>query len=210
MKTTLNRLRMHHPCSGGWEKLLKKLGKTQADDEPLSIITILDSNGLNDALWCLRAVDGEDKKKRLFAVFCARRVQHIMKDDRSIKAIDIAERYANGLATEEELDAAAWAAEPAAWDEAMGAAWAARCAARYAAWAAEPAGWDAAWAARCAAWAVASASDAAAEAAARAAARAVASASDASEPAAWDEARDAAWDAEKKAQEQALRSIILS
>ena len=32
--TTLNRIRAHEPCSKGCEKLLKGLGKTQADDEP--------------------------------------------------------------------------------------------------------------------------------------------------------------------------------
>lgn len=58
MKTTLNKIRKHFPCASGWTKLLKHLGKTQADDEPISILTIMNSNGLYDALWCLRAVDG--------------------------------------------------------------------------------------------------------------------------------------------------------
>jgi len=57
MKTTLNEIKKHKPCSRGWRKLLRNLGKTQADGEPLKITTILDSNGLKDALWCLRAVD---------------------------------------------------------------------------------------------------------------------------------------------------------
>ncbi len=48
--TTLNRIRAHGPCAGGWAKLLKHLGKTQADDEPLPFATILESNGLDDAL----------------------------------------------------------------------------------------------------------------------------------------------------------------
>jgi hypothetical protein len=111
--------------------LLKNLGKTQADDEPLLITTILDSNGLDDALWCLRAVDGHQKEMRLYAVDCARSVRHLMKDARSVAAIDVAERHAHGLATDYELNAAGYAA---------------RCAARCAAW-------DAAgYVARCAAW----------------------------------------------------------
>ena len=64
MKTTLNQIREHSPCAHGWEKLLKHLGKTKADDEELTIVTILDSNGLDDALWCLRAVEGHDTEKR--------------------------------------------------------------------------------------------------------------------------------------------------
>ncbi|MFN8757610.1 MAG: hypothetical protein ACK5XA_02270, partial [Tagaea sp.] len=124
-------------CADGWQKLLRHLGKTQADDEPLSIVTVLDSSGLDDALWCLRAVTGHDREIRLYAVWCARQVQHLMTDPRSLAALDVAERHAKGLATDDELaaawtaaGAAAWAAAGAAWD-----AWdAARAAARAAAW----------------------------------------------------------------------------
>jgi len=147
MKTTLNKIRAHAPCSDGWKKLLKHLGKTEADDEPLNIKTILESNGLDDALWCLQAVEGKDKEIRLFAVWCARQVQHLMTDQRSLDAIDVAERFANGLASEEELRVAWAAAWAAAWD-------AAGAAAGSAAWAAaRGAAWAAAWAAaRDAAW----------------------------------------------------------
>ena len=139
MKTTLNAIREHSPCAEGWRKLLAHLGKTQADDEPLAITTILDSNGLDDALWCLRAVTGHDREIRLYAVWCARQVQHLMTDPRSIAALDVAERFANGAATAEDPDAA-W---DAAWDAARAAA---RAAAGDAAWAAAgDAAWDAAW-----------------------------------------------------------------
>ena len=154
MKTTLNKIRDYAPCKDGWEKLLKHLGKTKADDEPLSLLTILDSNGIDDALWCLRAVDGYEKEMRLFAVWCARQVQHLMTDQKSIKALDVAERYAQGQATHEELKQA----RDAAWN----AAFVTACVtARAAAWAAETASaWDVArvtaWeAARAATWAAA-------------------------------------------------------
>ena len=137
MKTTLNAIRDHHPCADGWKKLLANLGKTAADDYPLSLITILDSNGIDDALWCLRAVYGHDKEIRLFAVWCARQVQHLMTDQRSVAALDVAERFANGDATKEELDAAGAAARAAS-------GYAAGAAARAAAW---DAAWDAAWSA---------------------------------------------------------------
>jgi len=138
MKTTLNKIRSHSPCESGWKKLLKHLDKTAPDDEPLPLLTILDSNGLDDALWCFRAVEGFDRELRLFAVFCARRVQHLMTDQRSLTALDVAERFANGLATSEELDAARAAAAASALDAAWAAAWdtaagAARAAARDAA-----------------------------------------------------------------------------
>ena len=150
MKTTLNKIRACSPCANGWTKLLANLGKTKADDEPLAITTILESNGVDDALWCLRAVDGHQREMRLFAVDCARMVQHLMTDQRSIDALDVAERYANGLATDQERAAARAAAWAAAGDAARAAAWAA---AGDAAWAAAG---DAAWdAARAAAWAAA-------------------------------------------------------
>ena len=157
MKTTLNKIREHQPCADWWEKLLKHLGKTKADDEPLSLLTILDSHGLDDALWCLRAVDGYRKEIMLFAVWCARQVQHLMTDKRSIDALDVADRFASGQATSDELYAAWDAARDAATDarDARYAAWDARDA-RDAAWDTRDAAWYAAWAAataaRYAAW----------------------------------------------------------
>ena len=156
--TTLNAIREHSPCAGGWVELLRHLGKTQADDEPLALTTILDSNGLDDALWCLRACEGIDREARLYAVWCARQVQRLMADPRSLAALDVAERHANGEATDADLAAAETAARAAAETAARAAAeTAARAAARAAA---ETAAWSAAeteaWAAaRAAAWAAA-------------------------------------------------------
>lgn len=155
--TTLNKIREHSPCCRGWEKLLTSLGKTKADEEPLSFKSILDSNGLDDAIWALRSIDAPEV--RLFAVRCVRQIQHLISDERSLNALDVSEAYAVGEATKDELSAARYAALAAAGYAALAAA---RYAARDAAW--DAAG-DAAWyAARAAAWY-------AAEAAARAAAR---------------------------------------
>ena len=161
--TTLNRIREHEPCADGWRKLLKYLGKTGPDDAPLAYIVILDAVGLDDALWCLRAEPQHASIWRMYAVRCARRVQHLMTDERSIRALDVAERHARGEATDSEL-AAAWGA---AWAAAMDAAWenAARTAARTAAWAAAR---DAMTAARAAARVAMDAAWAAAGVAARA------------------------------------------
>ena len=153
--TTLAAIRTHCPCADGWTTLLAHLGKTRADDEPLSLLTILDSNGVDDALWCLRAVEGREREMRLLAVDFARRAQHLMDDPRSIAALDVVERHAWGRATEQEMAAARAVASAAAWDAAGDAAWAAA--------------WDAAWDA---AAATAAAARAAARAAASAAARA--------------------------------------
>lgn len=103
MYTTLNKIRRCNPCKRGWAKLLAHLGKKGPDNEPLSLAVILQSNGLSDALWCLRAVDGYDREMRLFAVKCVRRVQHLLKDQRSLHALNVAEAYANGGSCPAEL-----------------------------------------------------------------------------------------------------------
>lgn len=123
--TTLKAIKSHDPCREGWKKLLTYLGKTKADDEPLPFHVILKSNGIEDALWACRAAPEHSRIWRLFGVWCARQVQHLMTDTRSLAALDVAERHANGQATDEELSAARDAARYAARD-------AARDAARYA------------------------------------------------------------------------------
>ena len=132
--TTLARIRAHSPCAGGWAKLLSHLGKTKADDAPIGLDEILASNGLDDALWCLRSVPEESRRWRHLAVRFARTVDHLMTDHRSLTALDVAERYADGLASDADLAAARDAARDAA-AAARAAAWdAARDAARAAAW----------------------------------------------------------------------------
>ena len=147
MTTTLARIKEHNPCADGWRKLLKHLGKTEADDEPLPYFVILESNGLEDALWACRAEPQYNRAWRLYAVWCAEQVSHLLTDPRSHAALQIARRSANGEATQDQL-AIAWAA---AWEAVRGAVWEAakavtRDAARAASWAAESA-WAAARAA---------------------------------------------------------------
>ena len=143
IETTLNKIRAHGPCEEGWKKLLNHLGKTKPDDEPLPLLTVLESNGLDDALWCCRTLPEYDREWRLFAVWCARKVQPLMADQRSLDALDVAERHANGEASDDELDAARDAAGAAldAARAALDAAWAALDAA-WAAWDAVGAAWD--------------------------------------------------------------------
>lgn len=148
-------------CDIGYDKLATYLGGTQTygKNTPIPLLTILDSNGLNDALWCLCAVLPEERAQRdriarLVACDYAEGKDGAVlalyetvypNDTRLRDCIATARRYANGLATLEELaDAgvAARAAEADAWVAAgvAGAAGAAR-AARGSAEAAAGAAW---------------------------------------------------------------------
>jgi hypothetical protein len=146
MKTTLKKIKEQYPCNYGWKKLLTFLNKTDVDDEELSLLTIFESNGLNDALWALKCVEGQDKEIRLMACDFAESVVHLANDERCVNAIKVSRDYGNGLASKGELTAASAAASAAAM-AAMDAAMAASAAAMAAASAAAMAAMDAAMAA---------------------------------------------------------------
>ncbi|MCG3145990.1 MAG: hypothetical protein HONDAALG_03769 [Gammaproteobacteria bacterium] len=158
-----------------------------------------------DRIWVVLGMMSENDRRLAACCFVrrtpigdGRTVWDLLTDDRSKRAVEVAERFADGEATERELAAARDAARDAARAAARAAA---SAAARAAAWAAaRDAAWAAAWAAaRDAAWDAAwDAARAAASAAAWAAAWAAArdAAWDAARAAAWAAARDAAWDAQ--------------
>ena len=117
---TLKQIRKHSLCQDGWENLLEHLGKTKADDEPLKFSEILESNGLDDAIWCLRALPKEhDGKIRCLTADFAERVLHIFEekypdDKRPREAIQGARDYVEGKITLDELKVFRRAADDAA------------------------------------------------------------------------------------------------
>ena len=76
--TTLNKIRSFSPCKPGWKKLLSSLGKAKGDDERLSMKKILDSNGVDDAIWCIRTLEKEIIIN--FALYCAEAILPIFED----------------------------------------------------------------------------------------------------------------------------------
>ena len=133
-EVTLKDLRSSGACVEGYNKVVSALKGIPFDDErekyiryahkePIGILSIIETNGLDDALWALRCVKGRDHDMRLYAVWCARQVEHLNTDPRVKNCNDVAERFANGQATEDELAAASAAAWAAAWDAACAAAW---------------------------------------------------------------------------------------
>lgn len=116
LTTTLAQLRKHHSCVDGYNKLVRALkGEpfTSEDEErethirfqheaEIPLEFILDSNGLDAALWALRASNCSERDARFLAVAFARDVEHLMPEA-SRPTLDVAERFANGQATVPEL-----------------------------------------------------------------------------------------------------------
>jgi len=128
MKTTLNRIKEHSPCSEGWSKLLTYLNKTEADNEPLDLLTILESNGVEDCLWAFKCTDNHNSIYRHIAADFAESVLHIYEsdypnDNRPRLAIQAARDYDDGKI--DDAARAARAARSAARSAASDAAWAA-------------------------------------------------------------------------------------
>lgn len=112
MKTTLNKIKQHYPCDDLWKKLLTFLNKTDADDEKLSLLTILESNGLTDALKALKYTEWYEKELRLMRLMAcdfAESVVHLAKDKKSLNAIKVVRDYQNGLANEKKWNDAYFA-----------------------------------------------------------------------------------------------------
>ena len=123
--TTLNAIKAANACEGGYRKLCKALGKTKADDEPVSLISILDSNGLDDALWVLSyAMPGAERLARHFQAWCAEQVLHLFESERpgDMRVRDQIEMLRRDDATSEERSAARVAALAATLAAARGAA----------------------------------------------------------------------------------------
>lgn len=111
--TTLNKIYtgQYNRCDNRLTKLLDHLGKKKPDDEPLSLQTVLDVNGLDCALDYLKYCEGVEQKARLFAVWCVRQVQERVEQHyvnpksfaTLVESLNVAEQHANGTASDNEL-----------------------------------------------------------------------------------------------------------
>jgi len=110
IQTTFRRLHEAGACVARYRFLAKALGgiDTYGRDTPITLLQILDINGLDDALWALRACDNVEKFSRLLACDYAEHVLPIYEavcpdDNRLRETIKVSRRYARGEATDAEL-----------------------------------------------------------------------------------------------------------
>ncbi len=110
MNIKLEDIKSHKPCVDGWKKLIRSLdGRTEGD---VSLSHILDSNGIEDAVWCLRALPYRDQC--LFKADVAELAVHLCDDPRPQQAIDAIRQWHKGEINDQELADASRAAAYAA------------------------------------------------------------------------------------------------
>jgi hypothetical protein len=94
------------PINDALKSLLIRLDSIRENDKPISYAEIAEVHGLSDALWCCRVEPKYERVWRQFVVWCARQIQHLIKDPHCIEAISVAERYLNGEASDADLSKA--------------------------------------------------------------------------------------------------------
>jgi len=99
--TTLEQIKAHNPCKTSYKKLLKGLGKTKADSEPLEFRSIYNILDADDVIWATRVLD-KKTNVHVGALF-ANTVKHLTEDKRIHDCIEVCFKYSKGEATEEEL-----------------------------------------------------------------------------------------------------------
>lgn len=121
--TTLKQLRSNHPCGikrrddYGYNKLLKTLGRNYGDHTPITLREVYTINGYEDTLWALRAVsDRWHGVLRHFFLDAADDVKHLMRDKRSVNAVNTARRVVDGEISPLILTQAWRNARDAAWE----------------------------------------------------------------------------------------------
>lgn len=136
LHTTLTLLRRNNACAPGYKTLISSLPKGHGDDAPIALLHILESNGIKDAIWALRATvekTGKDMAAEL-AIRAAERAQitfdkQYPADSRVRECNEATRAYARGDITRDELlqkrDTAATAGDGAATANAAASAYAA-------------------------------------------------------------------------------------
>lgn len=125
---TLNQIRKNKPCKNGWERLFKAQGKTSPDNVPFPITDVLDSNGIDDAHWCLDCLKGYDREKYHYLADIAESVLHVFEkaypdDMRPRRSIQDMRDFADGKISKKRMNATRNATETILWAAVMDDEW---------------------------------------------------------------------------------------
>ena len=131
MKTTIEEIMKHSPCSRGIQKFKNKYERTSGE---VSFKEILESNGIEDAIWCLRVLSDCYLDVLKFKLKCARHVEHLDTSGNAKNYLNVLENLILDKQTREELAISAdvFVSAAAAYAAANAAAYAAYAYAAYA------------------------------------------------------------------------------
>jgi hypothetical protein len=106
MKTTFRKIKDCKPCGDGWDQLISYHNPPFLDEE-ISIEGIIKSNGLDDAIWALQAID-DTEALTLLSIEAAEFVlpvyeKHFPGDMRIRDCIDACKKYIRGEISVKEL-----------------------------------------------------------------------------------------------------------
>jgi hypothetical protein len=95
IQLTLNQLRAAEPCKEGWRAALKCRRKRKADDAPFALAELIQSNGIQETLWAIKAVQDQERELRhlarvaaeRIAPCCSREISALIRSKNSIEII---------------------------------------------------------------------------------------------------------------------------
>lgn len=102
LTTTRRLLVSNQACVAGYKTLIDSLGNDWPREQPINLLHILESNGVQDMMWCLRATEQDCTRERyLISADMAESVLHVFTDqrpddDRPALAIHAARSTADG------------------------------------------------------------------------------------------------------------------
>jgi len=105
MKTTFGKIKSFHPCKEGWRKLMELNPENDMNKE-VTILEILEHNGVRDAFWALRTQEYKDYC--LILADIAESVLHIFEekypdDKRPREAVNAIRLWSDEKITNQEL-----------------------------------------------------------------------------------------------------------
>ena len=104
---TLDQIKKHEPSYSMWEILTSIHGKDEdALHKPFPLSSILDSNGLEDTLWCFRCLPEYRDNFVEFTLFLIKHAERYTNDKRVPHCKDVIRKYLRGEVNTEELDTA--------------------------------------------------------------------------------------------------------